>query len=326
LPTPVSNNSVAEARSGKHSYIFSLMGIGSKKTWDSVINQAFALDLDGGKWIQINPVPGPAGRIAASAIGVRGQIFLFGGYAVDAQGGEITVPDVAIYDPLTAHWSRGADIPTPVDDAVIGVFRDRYIFLVSGWSNKDTVNNVQVYDVDKDKWSTATPVPGTPVFAHAGTLVGDTIIYVDGARKVTADGQTRYEPSEECWMGKIDHRHPEQIQWSKLPPHPGTARFRIASGGSEKDQKIYFAGGSDNPYSFNGVGYDGNPAEPSSTVFDFNLRNNQWEIITDKLPDATMDNRGMVVTADNLILVGGMEKGQQVTAKVSVIPKPSRKK
>ena len=52
----------------------------------------------------------------------------------------------------------------------------------------------------------------------------------------------------------------------------GTARYRIAAGGSEKDQKIYFSGGTDNPYNYNGLGYNGKPAEPSPVTFAFNAR------------------------------------------------------
>lgn len=326
LPIPVSNNAVAGVKA-KGYFLYSFMGIGAKKTWDAVTNNAYALDLATGKWSPINPVPGPAGRIAASAIGARGLVYLFGGYTVDAHGGEITVPDVEIYEPLTGRWFRGPDIPVPVDDSVVGVYRDRYIYLVSGWSNHDAVSNVQVYDAEKNKWFKATPIPGTPVFAHAGGLVDDTIVYVDGARKSTGGAGSAYVASDECWMGKIDHKHPEQIQWTKLPNHPGLARFRIAAGvggegsGEKKEEKIYFSGGSDNPYSFNGIGYDGNPAEPSAVTFDFNLRTKKWETIDENTPDPTMDHRGLVVTPDGLAVIGGMEKGQQVTAKVVLLPK-----
>ena len=325
LPSPVSNNAVAALHDGRRHYFYSLMGIGAKKTWDAVTNDANALNLDTGKWEPVNSVPGPAGRIAASAIAARGQVYLFGGYAVDAQGGEITVPDVAIYEPIAGRWSRGADIPVPVDDSVIGVYHDRYIYLVSGWSSKDAIANVQVYDLEKDRWFQATPIPGTPVFAHAGGLVDNTIIFVDGARKTIVDGQTRYVASDECWIGKIDRKHPELIEWSKLPVHPGAARFRIAAGSSEKDEKIYFSGGSDNPYSFNGMGYDGNPAEPSPVTFAYDLKHNKWETISENTPNPTMDNRGLIVTDQGLVLIGGMEEGQKVTAKVAVVPKGGKK-
>jgi N-acetylneuraminic acid mutarotase len=231
------------------------------------------------------------------------------------------VPDVSVYDPLSDRWYRGSDTPVPVDDSVIGVYQDRYIYLVSGWSNNDAVRNVQVYDGAKDKWLQATPIPGTPVFGHAGALVNDTIVYVDGAHRNPAGSQPKYVASDECWMGKIDHHDPAKIQWSKLPSHPGNARYRIASGGSEKDQKIYFSGGTDNPYNYNGIGYDGHPSEPVAVTFAFNLRTGKWETLNQKTPNPTMDHRGLLVAPHGLVIIGGMEKGQQVTSRVTVLPR-----
>jgi hypothetical protein len=69
------------------------------------------------------------------------------------------------------------------------------------------------------------------------------------------------------------------------------------------------------------VGLDGTGAEPSPVVFDFSLKRNAWETILDKDPTPTMDHHGMAVTSDGLIVVGGMAKGQKVTAAVRGLPK-----
>jgi N-acetylneuraminic acid mutarotase len=320
LPDPVSNNAVAMLKIRGQVLLYSFMGIGPKKSAEDITSSAFSLDAKDGTWSAIHAVPGTVGRIAAVAAAARDQLFLFGGYVVDAQGRGRTVPDVGMYEPARDRWSREADLPLPLGDSVAGVYRDRYIYLVGGRSNADVVSNVQVFDVDKNKWSQATPTPGPPVFGHAGALVGGTILYIDGARK-NPSGTPKYVASDECWMGKIDHHDPQKIQWTKLPNHPGAARYRIAAGGSEKDQKIYFAGGTDNPYDYNGIGYDGKPSEPSPTTFDFNLRTGKWETINANTPDPTMDHRGLLVTHEGLVLIGGMEKGQKVTARVTLLPK-----
>jgi len=144
---------------------------------------------------------------------------------------------------------------------------------------------------------------------------------VDGAKtNPSADG-AKYIASDECWIGKIDHHDAKKIQWNKLPAHPGAARYRIAAGGSEREQKVYFAGGSDTVYEFNGIGLDGKPAEPSPVVFSFNLKSNSWETIQANAPNPTMDHRGLVVTADALIVVGGMAKGPRVVGTVAILPK-----
>ena len=326
LPVAVSNNAVASVKSRGTLLLLSLMGMGPKKAWDATSNGAYLLDPDTGKWAEVRPVPGTAGRIAAVAVGAREHVFLFGGYVIDAQGGETTLPDVNVYEPLSDRWFRAEDMPVPVDDSVAGVYRDRYIYLISGWSKTDAVRDVQVYDAQKNKWSQGTPIPGTPVFGHAGALVGDTIVYIDGARKNPAGDRPKYIASEECWMGKIDHHDPAKIQWSKLPNHPGTARYRIAAGGSEKDQMIYFSGGTDNPYNYNGIGYDGQSAEPSPVTFAFSVRSGKWETLNANTPSPTMDHRGLVAIPEGLVIIGGMEKGQQVTSRVTILPKQAKGK
>jgi N-acetylneuraminic acid mutarotase len=326
LPDPVSDNAVAMAKVHGDLLLFSFMGIGAKKTPDAITSTAFSLDAKEGKWSAIHAVPGTAGRIGAMAANVHDQLFLFGGYVVDSPGNGMVVPDVGVYQPANDRWLRGTDLPLPVGDSVVGVYRDRYVYLVSGRARGDVVNDVQVYDAEKDRWLKGTPIPGTPVFGHAGALVDGTILYVDGARKNPAGNTPRYVASDECWMGKIDHRDPTKIQWTKLPNHPGTARYRIAGGGSEKDQKIYFAGGTDNPYDYDGIGYDGKPAEPSPVTFDFNLRTGKWETINENTPDPTMDHRGLLVTHEGLVLIGGMEKGQKVTARVTLLSKEPKAK
>lgn len=324
LPEPVSNNAVAILKAHGQFTVFSLMGIGPKKTWDAVTNLAYKLDAWSGKASAIHSVPGTVGRIGAMAVGANGRVFLFGGYVI-YQGGGMAVPDVNAYEPDHDRWLREADLPTPVGDAVIGAYHDRYIYLVGGRSNGGPISDVQMYDLEKNKWSKATSIPGTPVFGHAGAMVGDTIVYVDGARKNESGSGPRFVSSDECWKGRIDHHIPTKIEWTKLPNHPGNARFRIASGGSERDEMIYFSGGSENPYDYNGIGYDGQPSEPSPVTFAFNLRSSKWEVLNDNTPDPTMDHRGLLVTPEGLVILGGMEKRQQVTARIAVLPKAVKK-
>jgi N-acetylneuraminic acid mutarotase len=317
LPVALSNNAVAAVKVSKHLFVFSFMGMGAKKTWKDVTNRAFSLDPDTGKWTELRPVPGPSGRLAASAAGAHDFVYLLGGHTVAGNGEETSVRSVEMYVPQRGVWYRGADMPMPLDDSVVGVYRDRYIYTVSGWSQDDAVRNVMIYDTEKDSWQQGTAIPGTPVFGHAGALLDDTIVYVDGAYKNPAGAKPKYVASEECWMGKIDHKDPTKITWTKLPNHPGKARYRIAAGPSEHDHKIYFSGGSDNPHNYDGIGYDGRPSEPVATTFAYDIRAGKWETVSDKTPNPTMDHRGLVVTSRELLRIGGMEAGQKVTARVS---------
>jgi N-acetylneuraminic acid mutarotase len=316
MPAAVSSNAVASLKGGLE--LYSLMGVGPRKTWDDITNQVYILHLASGKWSDGRPVPGVAGRLGASAVGARGQVFLFGGYVVDGQGMEITVADVNSYG--DGRWYRAADIPVPVDSAVIGINHDRYIYLVGGRSKNGPVNNVQVYDAEKDAWSQATPFPGTPVFGHAGGLADDAIVYVDGAKKNVAAGSP-YVASDESWMGKIDHKDPNKIEWSKLPTHPGPARFGIVAGAGERDHKILFSGGTASPHNFKGLDSEGKPAEVSTVTFAFELHGNRWETITEDTYDVRTDSRGILSTPVGPIILGGMVKNQAVTARAVVIKK-----
>jgi N-acetylneuraminic acid mutarotase len=318
MPDAVSNNAVAALKNGIDLYSF--MGIGAKKTWDDVSNKMYTLRLTSGKWVEGRPVPGVAGRLAASAIAARGQIFLFGGYVVDGQGSEMTVADVNSYVPEEHRWYRAEDIPVPVDSAVIGVNHDRYIYLVGGRSKNGPVNNVQVYDAEKNAWSQATPLPGTPVYGHAGTLADDTIVYVDGAKKGPVEGPP-YVASDECWMGKIDHKDPNKIDWSKLPPHPGPGRFGIVAGAGERDHKILFSGGTTNPHNFKGLGFDGKLAEISPVTFAFEVHGSRWETITEDTFDVRTDGRGILMTPLGPLVLGGMLKNGAISARPLALPK-----
>jgi N-acetylneuraminic acid mutarotase len=319
LPVPLSNNAVAGIRVDNQYLLYSFMGLGAEKSWKAVTNAAYAFNPRYNKWTVIKPVPG-SGRLGASAAGIKEHIFLIGGFVPDPAGAQSIVSDVAIYEPVALRWYRGADLLTPVRDAVAAGYRDRYVYVIGGFSKTGPTNQVQVYDSETDHWIEGSAFPGSAVFGHAGAIVGDSIIYVDGARKNPAADGPRYVSSDECWLGRIDRKDPKKIQWSRLPPHPGPARYRIAAGASDRDQRVYFAGGSDTVYDFTGVGLDGKPAEPSPVVFAFNIKSHAWETVSERAP-ATMDHRALSVTSDSLILAGGMGKDQQVIAAVTVLPK-----
>jgi N-acetylneuraminic acid mutarotase len=321
LPQPLTSNAVAVLKSGNALQFFSFMGMGAKKTWDAVTTATYLLDPETGKWSAGRPVPGTAGRLGASAVGVRAHIFLLGGYVLDSRGAETTVSDVNVYEPPSNRWYRGEDLPVAVSAAVIGSYRDRYIYLIGGWSKDGPVQKVQVYDAEKNKWLEGTPMAGPAVFGHAGGIVDDTIIYVDGAYRNTSGNGPRYAASDACWMGKIDHKDPSKIQWSKLPAHPGPARYHIAAGASEKDGKAYFSGGSDKLYATNGVDFEGHPATPVAVTFAYNVRASKWESIDEAVASPSMDQRGLLVISHGLVLAGGIGKDGEVLTGVTVLPK-----
>lgn len=315
LPQPVSNNAVVAASTATGPAVFSFLGLDSTKRWDGAVNWAFRWDLRGAAWRPIAPVPG-SGRLAGTAQTVGGKIYLFGGYTVAADGSETTLPNVDIYDPHSDRWSAGAPIPVPVDDAVSGAWRDSLIYLVSGWHDRANVRDVQIYDPARDRWQAATAIPGPLVFGHAGAIVGNTIVYLDGVR--LRRFPRRFVAEASSWRGDIDPARPTRITWTRLPDHPGPARYRAGAGAgimvvtAERQNGrtggsplIVFAGGTDNPYNYDGIGYNGLPSEPLGTVFAYDVAANRWRELP-PLPQPIMDLRGIAVAGDRVVIVGGM--------------------
>ena len=318
MPAAVTGNAVAALKNGLE--VYSLMGIGAKKTWDDITNKVYVLHLKGAKWSEGRPVPGVAGRLNASAVGVKNQIFLFGGYVVDGQGNEMTQGDVNSYFPDAKHWYRGEDIPVPVDSAVIGLNHDRYIYLVGGRAKNGPVNKVQVYDLEKNTWSEATPFPGSPVFGHAGGLADDAIVYVDGAKKNPAAGAP-YVATDECWLGKIDHKIRTRSSGANCTPHPGPGRFGIVAGAREKDRRISFSGGTTTPHNYKGLDFEGKPTEISPVTFDYDVKGNKWETISEDTFDVRADTQGILSTPIGPMVIGGTLKNQAITARAMILPK-----
>jgi len=317
LPRATSNNAVARVRKGDKEFLVSLMGLASGKTWKDVHAAGYVMRSGGSGWMRIDDVPGPGGRLAGTAVGVGSFVYVIGGYTVAADGEEVSVGRVQRLDPVSGDYIELAPMSVPVDDAVSLVWRDRYVYLVSGWHDSGNVNLVQVYDLLKNHWFQATPYPGQPVFGHAGGIVGSRMIICDGVAIMVGERPPRtFEASDECFHGRIDENDPSRIEWTQLPDHGGLPLYRMASAGSVRLNMVVFAGGSDNPYNYNGIGYDGVPSRASSRVFGFDLRNNVWKDLGD-LPFGTMDHRGLLESSGRFILIGGMRENQKVTGAVN---------
>lgn len=310
LPQPVANNAVAGQVLDGRGEVYSFLGIDTTKTWSGVGSWAYRWRMGNEEWTPLPPVPGP-GRLAATAQAWGGRIFVFGGYTVDSTGAEASLPNLDVFDPASDRWLAGAPIPVPVDDAVSGVWNDSLIVLVSGWHNNGNVANVQIYNPARDAWHTGESIPGPRVFGHTGGTYGNVMVYVDGAE--VGEGSPRYTLAASSWLGVLDPERSGEIEWSALPPHPGPPLYRAAAVGVPEG--VVFYGGTDNPYNYTGMGYDGEPASARAAGFLFRSNDRSWRALPD-LPVPSMDHRGLVVIGDRLVVVGGMDSSRAVTAAV----------
>jgi hypothetical protein len=258
-------------------------------------------------------VPGSGGRLAGTAVGLPDSVILFGGYTVAEDDSEVSVPRVQRLDLEARTWSELAPMPVPVDDSVSLRYGDRYVYLVSGWHDSGNVNLVQVYDLAEDRWFQATPWPGPPLFGHAGGIVDETLVVCDGVGiESRLRERRRFVAIAACYIGRIDPENPARIDWRRLPHHGGPPLYRMAATGSAARRQVVFAGGSDNPYNYSGIGYNGEPSEPSDRVFAWDLDAEAWHELG-RLAKPTMDHRGLLESDGGFVVVGGMGAGQAVS-------------
>jgi len=215
-------------------------------------------------------------------------------------------------------------MPVPVDDSVALSYQNKFIYLVSGWHNSGNVNLVQLYNTQTNSWSQATPFPGKPVFGHAGGIVSNNMLICDGVGiKFHKDARRTYQDEAACYLGIINEKNPKLIDWRVVKHPTGDARYRMAGTGLTSKNKIVFIGGSDNPYNYNGVGYNGERSLPSNQIWYFDLTTKQWNV--EKSTTKTMDHRGLLILGDELITLGGMANDGRVLNSINVYPLAEKK-
>ena len=310
LPVGTSNNAVAAVQDGSDCVVYSAMGIDKARSASAIHRRVQRWRPDQPTWETIEDVPSDQGRVAASAVGLRGKLYVLGGYSVGPGSTEVSFDAVHVYDATGDSWSRAADLPIPIDDAVVAVWRDRWIVVVSGWSNTGNVDAVQIYDVEVDDWMLATAFPGAPVFGHAGAISGDHIVVVDGA------GGPRFDLFNQAWLGELNPQNPTEIVWTSLGEHVGAPRYRAAAG-LVRTGTIWIHGGTSIPYNYDGLSYrDATPSPPLETTLQFDVETRTFSEVVHSGAIATMDHRALAVCDDTVYVVGGMVIGPQVTGLV----------
>lgn len=314
LPVPHANNAVAATVLHDQLHVFSFAGLKAGKTWRDTSRQAYMFVEGRAGWERLPDLPVDVGRLAATAQAVGDRIYYFGGYTVAEGGSETSTPENFAFNPFKRTYERIADMPVPTDDAVSFVYADRYVYLVSGWHNTDNIRDVQAYDTHTNKWFRATDYPGSPVFGHAGGIVGNRFVIADGVAVfgTREAGDRRFETVNEGWMGIIDPDDPAKITYRRLPQLPGRGNYRMGGAGDVAGNRVLFVGGTSNAYNYNGIGYNGQPSRPTAHVFAWDFNADNWVAYPDK-PTPSMDHRGLVKLGGRWFTIGGMVGEQQVT-------------
>lgn len=314
MPVAHTNNAVASIALHGQIHLFSFAGLKAGKTWTDTSKEAYMFVEGRAVWERLPDVPVELGRLAATAEAVGERIYYFGGYTVAEDGSEVSTPENFEYNPFERTYKRIADMLVPVDDAVSFVYQNRYIYMVSGWHNDGNVQDVQYYDTETSKWAKASNYPGSPVFGHAGGIVGNQFIIADGVAVAgkDEDGRRQFDTVNEGWMGTIDPRDPSIIEYRRLPQLPGKGHYRMGGEGDVNGKRVLFVGGTPNAYNYNGIGYNGEPSVPKKHVFAWDFSKDNWAAYKDR-PTASMDHRGLLNWHGEWITVGGLIAEQKVS-------------
>jgi hypothetical protein len=315
LPEPVTNHATVLLKNNKQEYIYTFYGLDSSKKWRGVHKKVFRLHIQTGKSKLIGLVPDSIGRLASSATVICNKAYITGGYGVYANGKEISSKQLFIFDAQTESFKKGTDLPVAIDDQIQSVWRDSLLYIISGWSDSNNVHAVQLYNPVSNQWQMATPLPNEitgAVFGGCGTIYGDTIYVLGGATFAKF-----YPPSRQFYKGVINKNNPALIKWINAGEYPGKYRYRAAA--FEKNGEIYFWGGSNETYNYNGISYKEKLAvQPNNTCLIYNIITGTF--ITKAVKDGSMDLRNVVKTTKQVWYVaGGMGTDLQVKKTVSRI-------
>lgn len=317
LPWPIANNAVTAHVLAGTTFVYTFMGIDTTKVWSGIQASAARLNTTTNTWQILPDVPVAVPRIAATAVTVRDSIYVIGGYTVASGGQEDSKQQVRALDPATGTWTPTSppNMPRGIDDMVTGVYADSLVYVISGWSDGLNVPDVRFFDTTTWTWTTATPLPAFGTFGAVGGVCGDHIVFIDGVADTAALG---FDLVNRVLVGTIDPQDASVISWENRGPHPGRPVYRAAGGNLPGDDtRILITGGTDNPYNFDGMGYDGNPSEPLGQTWSYYAETGTV-VFHDDNPIPTMDHRGFPAGGDGrLWVVGGMEAGQAVTDLVS---------
>ncbi len=314
LPEPVTNSAVIAATVEDTPYIYTFGGLDSSKKYSGIHLKSWRYNTLSGRVERLEDVPDGRGKIAMAASKVDSIIYIIGGYHVYASGREKSSAKMHRFNLKSNHFIQdGPDLLYPIDDHVQVVYKNRYIYVITGWMNTHNVPFVQIYDPETNQWTEGTKLPNTQsykAFGASGCVVGDTIYYLGGA-----SDQGRFEIRRFLRKGVIDSQNNQRIRWStsEVMDFGGTYRAASACVGGIPT----WIGGSGQTYNYDGISYAGHRGVPPLQLI-YEKRKAEGEAFRSvELKGLPMDLRGIGLVNDStLYVLGGMGEAQKVRRQI----------
>ena len=311
LPEAVTNQAVSEGIVGGVSYIYTFGGIDSTKLYTGIHRRSYRMNTETEIWERIPDLPDTLGKIASAATRIDNIIYIIGGYHVFKDGSERSSNRIHRFDiEKNRFLEDGASVTVPIDDQVQALWRNRFIYVITGWSERANVPTIQIYDSKNNHWLKGSSVPDDNYyksFGASGAIIGDTIYYLGGASM-----NEHYRIQSVLRKGVINPSSAIEINWSHQILDSVYSGYRMAS--FERKDRIYWIGGSDATYNYNGIAYDGGKGViPNRRILSYN--GNEFSVDFNK--NIPMDLRGIANIDDSTkYLLGGMDKNQKVSRQV----------
>lgn len=312
MPAARTSWSLAAASTERGLEIFGFQGMGPGLRRADAASDIYAYSVRDDAWRSVGKFPEELGRLSTSATLVGRGIWIGGGYTLEADGTENTMAGDYAFDPETGTLQPLEGLGARIDDTVAVAWQDRYVLYVGGWMQYIASMDVQVFDIESGLIELTEPMP-LALAGHAGALIDNHIVICDGMTATPgADGKPVFAISNQCFLGTLGATAAE-LKWESIPPHPGKPRYRMAAASTRQHgTRVVFAGGAEQPYSFNGKSYDGSALALSDEVISFDLDKRQWHQHA-SLPVAISDVRNLPEANGELFVMGGLRKGGVVS-------------
>lgn len=129
-------------------------------------------------WRDLAPLPRSEG--SPSAVVVDGRI-----YAIGGRSGFSDFGDVYIYDPMTDNWSTGPSIEPRGTAGAVAYCGGIYLFGGESQSQRQNLDDVLRFDLERNVWETVTSMPDARNFARAVVFM-DSVYIVGGSTKAAS--------------------------------------------------------------------------------------------------------------------------------------------
>ena len=159
-------------------------------------------------------------KYGAETILVGNEIYSIGGY-----NGSNYLDAIERFDPVNEVWQTVADLPVPVADCALGTVSNK-IYIIGG-TNGSPVNNVQIYDIVNDTWSTGAAMP-KKLYGMAYVEIDNNELYIFGGIGISGyqNKVYKYDLLNNTWATKEDM------------PYKAAYAEAVATGGA-----VYIIGG-----------------------------------------------------------------------------------